>query len=352
MCSSRQVRDTPGSLAAPHQIGHVHSIPAFSCESTAVIHSPITHGLSILLLFIACSPSISLGQAAAPAEFRVVGYLPDYRASEFNADVIRKLTDLMIFSAEPSREGGLDLKRVEAFPWQQILAQKTLHRTRVVLTVGGWDRSEAFAAISASEAKRTKFAQACVQTCLEKRLDGIDIDWEHPEGADQSRHYGLLLETLNKQLKSHGLTLSVTMAAWQQLDPLVFRSVDWIHVMAYDHPKKHSTLENSQADVEKLVKAGADLNRITLGIPFYGRKVDQPDQVRTYRDLLNHAGKTVIEGDEYDGYYFNGPATIRRKTDYAKSTGLAGVMIWELGQDADGSDSLLEVIVQTAAQHR
>ncbi|MFO1062611.1 MAG: glycoside hydrolase family 18 protein [Pirellulales bacterium] len=317
-----------------------------------MIHFPIAPGLTILLLFMSCSPSISLGQVAAPEKFRVVGYLPDYRASEFDPGVIRKLTDLMIFSAEPSREGELDLQRVEGFPWQLILAQKTLHRTRVVLTVGGWDRSEAFAAISAFETTRTKFAQACVQTCLEKRLDGIDIDWEHPQGADQTRHYGLLLETLNKQLKSHGLTLSVTVAAWQQLDPLVLRSVDWIHVMAYDHPKKHSTLENARADVETLIKAGADRNRITLGVPFYGRKVDQPDQVRTYRDLLNHAGKTVVEGDEYDGYYFNGPATIRRKTDYAKSTGLAGVMIWELGQDAQGSDSLLEVIVQTAAQRR
>lgn len=317
-----------------------------------MIHSPLAHGLSILLLFITCPHSISLGQVTASAEFRVVGYIPDYRASEFDTHIIRKLTDLMIFSAEPTRDGGLDVKRVDAFPWQQILTQKTLHHTRVVLTVGGWDRSKAFAEISASEATRHKFANACVKTCLEKRLDGIDIDWEHPEGADQARHYGLLLETLNKQLKLHGLTLSVTVAAWQELDPLVLRSVDWIHVMAYDHPKKHSTLENSQADVEKLIKAGADQNRITLGIPFYGRKVDQSDQVQTYRDLLKHAGKAVVDGDEFDGYFFNGPATIRRKMDYAKSTGLAGVMIWELGQDAQGSDSLLELIVQTAAQRR
>jgi GH18 family chitinase len=45
-----------------------------------------------------------------------------------------------------------------------------------------------------------------------------------------------------------------------------------------------------------------------------------------------------------DGYTIscNGPATIAKKTELSKSHG--GIMIWELGQDASGDDSLLKVI--------
>ena len=47
--------------------------------------------------------------------------------------------------------------------------------------------------------------------------------------------------------------------------------------------------------------------------------------------------------------YFNGPETIAKKTRYAIEAGLGGVMIWELGQDAEGEASLLQAITKTAA---
>ena len=45
---------------------------------------------------------------------------------------------------------------------------------------------------------------------------------------------------------------------------------------------------------------------------------------------------------------YNGPATIRRKTELALQLA-GGIMIWELSQDARGSDSLLRVIGETVA---
>jgi GH18 family chitinase len=32
-------------------------------------------------------------------------------------------------------------------------------------------------------------------------------------------------------------------------------------------------------------------------------------------------------------FYYNGPETVRRKTAFAAAAGLAGVFVWELGQD-------------------
>ena len=45
------------------------------------------------------------------------------------------------------------------------------------------------------------------------------------------------------------------------------------------------------------------------------------------------------------GFALNGKATVQAKTRFARDSGLGGVMVWELGQDArDPELSLLEAI--------
>ena len=39
-------------------------------------------------------------------------------------------------------------------------------------------------------------------------------------------------------------------------------------------------------------------------------------------------------------YYYNGEETIRKKTKLALDHGFGGMMMWELGHDAEGSNSL------------
>ena len=53
----------------------------------------------------------------------------------------------------------------------------------------------------------------------------------------------------------------------------------------------------------------------------------------------------AVDGVEVN---YNGPATIRRKTELALQVA-GGVMIWELSQDASGAASLLRVIGETVA---
>jgi chitinase len=110
--------------------------------------------------------------------------------------------------------------------------------------------------------------------------------------------------------------------------------------MAYDHDGRHSTFDAAKGDVKALLGAGVPAEKIVLGLPFYGRNVKKREQVLTYREIVaKHDLKPEV--DEMDGVYFNGPATIRRKTAFALESGLGGVMAWELGQDAPGDRSLL-----------
>ena len=47
----------------------------------------------------------------------------------------------------------------------------------------------------------------------------------------------------------------------------------------------------------------------------------------------HHASLAVDSDETPDGYFFNSPALITRKTRLAAELGLGGVMIWEVGQD-------------------
>ena len=301
--------------------------------------------LCILLVSI-CICAISVVQAdddaLAGSSFRIVGYLPDYRLADYDLEAAKTLTDLIVFSAEPAHDGSLNTERLKNCPWSSLLTFKTKHRVRLLLTIGGWERSTQFATVASSPDLRTRFVAAVVEFCLARRLDGVDLDWEHPEGLQQEQGYALLLSDLRKRFEPHGLLLSVTMAAWQKLTPEAVDAVNFVQVMAYDHDQRHSTFESAKRDLDQLLDMKIPAEKIVLGLPFYGRNLKTRDAT-TYREIQEQFSPKPDQ-DELQGVYFNGPEMIRRKTQHAIRSRLGGVMIWELGQDAKGDASLLKVI--------
>ena len=53
-----------------------------------------------------------------------------------------------------------------------------------------------------------------------------------------------------------------------------------------------------------------------------------------------------------DGYWINGPRTVQRKTKWALEAGLAGIMVWECGQDSFDPDKSLLGFIAAAASTR
>lgn len=335
----------------------VFSVAIVNCQRFTLSHSsdqsvickhisaPVAFCLSVIVAsFCALMAPAAIAQEETKSNaFRLAGYLPDYRMADFDLDSVRQLTDLIVFSAEPSIDSGLDLRRLKNVPWQKLQKLSSEHQIRLILSVGGWDRSSHFPVIASTPANRERFAKAALTLCLERKLAGIDIDWEHPKDASEQMAYAELLATIHETFATHGLRLSVTMAAWQEIPVEAFQYVDWVQIMAYDHDGKHSTLENAKSDVERVVKAGAPINKIVLGLPFYGRSIKDRDRAKSYSELVASQRLTPAL-DEVDEYYFNGPATIQKKTEYAITSKLAGVMVWEIGQDAPGDLSLLRVL--------
>jgi GH18 family chitinase len=275
--------------------------------------------------------------------FQVIGYLPDYRLKSFDPAAAAGVTDLIFFSIECKPSGELDRRRLSDDALRRLREVKDRHGVRLIIAVGGWNRSKGFAPMATDAAARARFVNELAQLCRDERIDGVDFDWEHPKNAAEEEAYAALLKAMTQALAPSGSLVSVTVAAWQNLPPAAFEVADRVHLMAYDHDGQHSTLERAKADVEMLVRKGAPKRKICLGVPFYGRGIRDRARTQTYSEIMRQH-KPAPSVDEVDGFYFNGIETIQAKTRFAKDSGLGGVMIWELGQDTNDDTSLLQAI--------
>jgi chitinase len=279
-------------------------------------------------------------------DFRIVGYLPEYRLRSFPPDDSRFVTDLVYFSVSPGSNGdaGLDQIKPESLKLLENIRVKL--GVRLHLCVGGWNRSKGFSALSASPEARQRLAEQLVTFCIQRHFAGVDIDWEHPHSPAELSNQGKLLATLHRAFVPHKLELSMAVAGWQELTPEAIGAVERIHLMAYDADGKHSTLDFAKKDLDRLLQRGVPAEKICLGVPFYGRKIADHGRSITYGEIVNRY-HPAADVDEVDGFYFNGPRTIERKTKLALDRKLGGIMIWELGQDATGPSRLLPLIRQT-----
>ena len=292
------------------------------------------------------------GSAATDAKpkFHIIGYLPDYRVAAFDLDVARRLTDLVYFSAQVDPAGGLKLGGSAAEHIQKLREIKAKDHVALSLCVGGWNRSTGFAELAVSPQARSNFAATLVKFCLDNKFDGVDLDWEHPTNESENRDYATLLAEVRNAFAPHRLKLTIALAGWQGLPPDAFQSVDRVHLMAYDAEGKHATYEFAEAEVARMMKRGVPAEKICLGLPFYGRGMKDRARELAYAQIVKQfqPRPDVDEVIEVD-VYFNGMATIERKTEFALSKKLAGVMIWEIGQDINDERSLLRSVKRAVA---
>jgi GH18 family chitinase len=208
--------------------------------------------------------------------------------------------------------------------------------------VGGWNLSGGFVPMTFNAKARAAFVRNLTTYVRAHRLQGADVDWEHPKGAAQIANYQKLLIELKRAFAPHRLWLTVAVPGWgDHIQSATFPFIDRIHVMAYDQGTPHAPFAGAVKELRHWESRKAPKTKLVLGLPFYGRNAQ--DATATYAEIIRkHRPKPGA--DEAGGFHFNGPATIRRKTIFALQQGYAGVMIWELGQDVAGKSSLLNVI--------
>ena len=309
-----------------------------------------------LLLLVACGIQTPLPRAPAPEStpdvfstltpesaqpFSVVGYLPDYRA--LDPEWGKYVTDIIYFSAEPRVDGTLDTSRFDGNVLSQLHEMQGRNGTRLLISIGGWERSTQFAAMTGNIQTRQKFVDNLAGYIHENKLNGVDFDWEFPQNETEFQNYIRLLEEVHSDFAPKGLLVSVALSPDLEFPLKDFAVVDRVHIMSYDRQPRHSIYEQAVVDLQKFIDAGIPREKLILGVPFYGRKITAPYEEATYADIISkyHPAPDV---DEVDGIFFNGIGTIQLKTCLAMSENIGGVMIWELAQDTMDKTSLLATI--------
>lgn len=249
---------------------------------------------------------------------------------------------------------------------RSIVALKDSNPTlKVMVSVGGWG-SGRFSEMAASDQFRKSFAANCQKAVIEYNLDGIDIDWEYPTSSsagissspDDKENFTLLMRDLREAIgPDHLLTFAdyadTTFVNYRD----VMKYVDFVNLMTYDiadPPYHHSALYRSAITgvlsvaeaVDHHLEAGVTLEKLVMGMPFYGRGVKDYKGQRPF-------GKLTFDGEyeeRWDSvslvpYLVDGNGrmvlahenerSVSHKCEYIQAKGLHGAMYWDSDNDDD-----------------
>jgi chitinase len=339
-----------------------------------------------LKLFIILAISLCLRTADA-ADF-VVGYYPSWMQSELapeNLDMER-LTHVVHAFAWPTAQG--ELVYADDFINDDLVGKVHENGGFILLALGGWGNSAAFATMSADSVARIKFIGQLLEFCLQHDYDGIDIDWEHPSNSQEKKSMTLLVRDMraefNKLMRPQPLYISMAVTAgnWagQWLDYSELKKyIDWFGCMSYDfhgdwsnHAGHNSPLYASGGDrcgsvdsgIRYLTQTrGLPKDKVLLGVPFYGRGFNASGLYKPSSGTGSEHRYSAIPGMIGSGwtrhwddvalvpYLINSDNThiisyddtlsVRFKAEYAVQHNLKGLMIWALGQDIINGDQAL-----------
>ncbi|KAI8626122.1 glycoside hydrolase family 18 protein [Xylariaceae sp. FL1651] len=273
-------------------------------------------------------------------------------------------------------------------------------RLQTLISVGGGSGSAEFPLVAADAARRTTFASSCRSFVDRFGLDGVDIDWEHPETAHDGASYIALLTALREALPSPRYLLTTALpvgeyclrhidlvSAGRLLDGLNLMGYDfngpWTdacghHAQLHPHPGPPDAVypalrQSCHRGIAYITSHGFPTRKITLGVPAYARafagargpgqpfkgtdEVEYCDLPRQWiRDAYidravcaasyvdgNQAAERIAEKQKGKGFVsFDVPETVRLKAEYVKKKGLGGLFYWTgFGDVKEGPESLV-----------
>ena len=182
-------------------------------------------------------------------------------------------------------------------------------------------------------------------------FDGVHFDYEYPLSLKAWHYYNRFLVSMDKAL-GDDYTLGVAGNTWNlKFTAAAIKAIDTFEWMSYDYNDaegKHSTYDDTIAQISKLGLHGIPPEKINIGLPFYSRPTDLSPYWYGYNgcyDGIDENGWYHCPDTGKD-FWFNTPDVIEEKTEYAIHNGYGGVMVWHYNCDLPSSheDSLFRAI--------
>lgn len=310
--------------------------------------------LAIISFIFSCKKNNSdKPEPPDPIYIRVLGYLysDNFWNSHLNTN-LAWLTDLNLAFINPDVNGTFDINPDVA----DLITRAHAANVKVYASLGGAAAPAHFRDLIKDD-KRAELVANIAALAEEYNFDGVDVDLE---GDFITEDYADFINELHVALKVNGTLITAALATWNGdiIHDSTLAKFDFINVMSYDatgpwNPSNagpHSPYEMAVADANYyIVNRGIDSKKILVGLPFYGYRfgggtaegVLYKDIVAQYPDAEN---KDVVPTSGGGNIYYNGIPTIQKKAKLAADLNAAGVMIWEINQDAPGAKSLLNAI--------
>lgn len=277
---------------------------------------------------------------------RVIGYFPSYRSSEVDKVDYSVLTHLNL-SFMRYTNGQLKSDFSDSLV-KKVLAHCRENDVKVMIAIGGGGGFDADSKPFNTKESRAEFIGTIIDYVNQYGLDGVDVDIECTD-SDIIANYEYFVEELREAL-GNGKLLTMAVSPWftKKLSSTIYNNLDFINLMTYDY--KHgdgplAPMSQIETHREHYTSQGVTLDRMNIGVPFYGYGPGGYDEEYKYSEIIEadpnnrFSDECVINGHTI---YYNGEPTIREKAQLSKQYG--GIMIWELGQDSFGEYSLLQAI--------
>jgi chitinase len=306
----------------------------------------------------------------------LIGYVQDYRKPE---EIDYKSFTHIIFSfAHPTADGDLLLNGDHSVKnLRAIVSNAHKHDTKVMLAIGGWfhinggESYKYFKSAISTPASRKKLVNELVSLADREKLDGIDIDFEHPRSKEDAQFLAAFAKELSFSLKPKDKELSIAVNAKVHsvtgteihsvvFEPTMFQYFNHVNLMAYDgqwdgeynaaNLSPFSYSANIVAYWTRLFdQHGYSRDKLVLGVPLYAQPEDPSIKQVSYEALINsNPGNADKDKVSMNGttYHYNGHSTMKKKTELAVSHDLGGIMLWEAGLDAKGAHSATALIAK------
>ncbi|MEH7484423.1 glycoside hydrolase family 18 protein [Neobacillus drentensis] len=304
----------------------------------------------------------------------LIGYVQDFR--DPNMVDYSKLTHVIFSFVHPTKDGGILFNGDQALKnLRAVVKNAKKHDTKVMLAIGGWyhikggESYNYFKPAISNPKSRAKLVKELTNIAVREKLDGIDIDFEHPRSTEDAQNLSAFAKELSAQLhpkkkelsiavnsKIHAVTL--TEVAFIQYDPSMFKTVDHVNIMAYDgqYDGSYNAANLSPYPyTEKIVNYWTNLfetqklskEKLVLGVPSYATPEDPKIKQVSFAAIINNNPANAVKDTvQMNGttYHYNGGVTMIKKTRLALDHGFGGMMMWEVGLDAQGLHSLTGTI--------
>jgi chitinase len=324
---------------------------------------------------------------------RIVGYYPGWASDKLPPSEVPygKLTHLNFAFLTPQSDGTVVLERSSDDQTLTELSNYDDESTVMSLSIsGGWYPQE-YSDAAATAERRQRFAETAVDHVQTYGFDGIDLDWEYPDGTTRNgdpENFELLVEAVRNELDARmGSWTSLTIAGSASPNTAadayrdgVFDHLDFVNVMSYDFHGDWSNDTNFNAplrsppedpdgqqdwnvasSMEYWATRPPAKSDLVMGVPFYGRRYtgvaggnaglfesfdsssavaydeiastyeSDPDYEYHFHHDAENPWLYSPADDEFVAY--DDLASISRKMRYVTANDFGGAMCWELTQD-------------------